>query len=67
MDRLSLYESLVVAYNVFKDCRRGEGKIYFLHGDAFGVPNVAVLMAIGREAWRISHLAIEAWPQVEKN
>jgi hypothetical protein len=60
--RLRLGESLLMSYEVFKIFRRGSHMLYYLHRNRYGVDDVTVFVGIGREAWRVSQLAVELYP-----
>lgn len=47
-------------YVCIKAYRVSNGRIGYVAVTTHGVPQVTVLVAMGREAWRLSHLAIEA-------
>ena len=65
-EHLGIFESLKIARAVFRVCRSRMPEIYYIHAERFGVPAVCALVAVGREAWRVSHIAIECHPGVTR-
>lgn len=60
--KLKFWEAFQIAHEVFKLLRATSSPSFYVHRDHFGVADVTVLVAAGREAWRVSHLAIQAFP-----
>lgn len=49
----------------YRNARRRKLSCSYFALTSNGVPHTAVYMALGREAWRISHIAVETFPQGE--
>lgn len=64
--KLGRIESMLTSYEVFRALRKGSHSIYYIHHDRYKVSEVAILVALGRESWRVSQIAIEAYPDREQ-
>jgi len=62
---MKFFESLKMALSVYKTARQGGSHLYYFGlKDGYDVPQACVIVGMGREAWRVSHLAINAWPPI---
>ena len=57
-NKTPFWDALIIALAIFRALRSGHTPVY-LHRENYGVADSAVLVAVGRDAFFLSHFAIE--------
>lgn len=55
-----MIEFLVLAWRTYRKAEK-TGRPQYAAVTNHGVPQIVVFVGVGREAWRVTHLAIEGW------
>lgn len=63
--KISPIPAAIMAVATYRALRKGSHELYYLHRDQFGVPDIVIFIGIGRESWRVSKLAVDAFPERE--
>jgi hypothetical protein len=62
---IDFFQFVTCAIRAYRNARRS-GRCAYVGLELHGVPNACVLVGIGREAWRVSEVAINACNWVSK-